>query len=227
MTTIQLLPYIVKANPEIQEFTFQRFPSSVILQDQLSEWDADEQNMFDFAMRMREEYHLPFWDGIMLSTFNNPQASERVLKQALRHNQVKELIHISVKDLAHISSLSLDNLALCSEVILDNGEHRHLPLLDFHIPETPNNANIAEEVCRILALGPGWLLESGESYHFIGSKLLKWNAINDMLCQALLFAPILDKAWISHQLLERTCSLRVGAKHGVMPKVCRLIEIIA
>lgn len=223
MTTIQLLPYIVDNNPEIQAFTFQRFPSSVMVQDQIQEWSEGELRMFNFAIRMREEYHLPFWDGIMMSSFNNPQSSERVIMQALHHNQITKLTHISVKDLARISSLSLDNLALCSEVILANGEHRHLPLLDFHIPESSDNVKIAEIVCKTLALGRGWLLESGESYHFVGSEVLAWDVLYDKLCQALLFTPILDKAWISHQLRERICSLRIGPKHGMLPKVCNTI----
>lgn len=226
MTTIQLLPYIIKANPEIQEFTFQRFPSSVMLQDHLPEWKADEQQMFDFAIRMRDEYHLPFWDGIMMSTFGNPYASERVMMQALRHNQITKVTHISVNNIEQEFSLPLDNLALCAEVILRNGEHRYLPMLDFHIPTSSDNIKIAEMVCRLLELGQGWLIESGESYHFIGSKLYTWQEQHDKLCQALLFTPILDKAWISHQLREKTCSLRIGLKHGVMPKVCHMIGSI-
>ena len=224
MTTIQLLPYIVKANPEILEFTFQRYPPSVMLQDQIPEWEVDEQYMFDFAIRMRNDYHLPFWDGIMMSTFSNSHASERVLMQALRHNQITMFTHIAVKDIAKEFSFPLDNLALCAEVILRNGEHRHLPMLDFHIPVSPDNIRIAETVCRILELGQGWLIESGESYHFIGLNLYTWQELHDKLCQALLFTPILDKAWISHQLREKTCSLRIGVKHGILPKVCYMIQ---
>lgn len=224
MTTIQLLPYIINANPEIQEFTFQRFPSSVMLQDQLTEWKADEQHMFDFAIRMRDEYHLPFWDGIMMSTFGNPHASERVMMQALRHNQIKTLINISVNNLSELSSLPFDNLALCSEVTLHNGEFRHFPMLDFHIPISNNNVMIAEKVSKILELGQGWLIESGESYHYIGSKLYTWQELHDKLCQALMFTPILDKAWISHQLRERMCSLRITAKHGTLPTICDTIS---
>jgi hypothetical protein len=31
-----------------------------------------------------------------------------------------------------------------------------------------------------------------------------------MLAKALLFAPIIDRAWVAHQMIERACGLRIS-----------------
>jgi len=219
MTTIELLPYIAEANPHITAFTCHHYPRQMMVQNQFDEWTEAEQQMFDFAVQMREQYHLPFWDGIMLSSFDNPQFSERVIMQALRHNPVPELITLSVSNLSSLGHMPLDNFALCSKVILSDVGSLHLPMLDFHISASKVNSLVAADVCGILGLGHGWLISSGESYHFIGSKPMLWEELQIKLLQAMLFTPIIDKAWLSHQLREQCCSLRIGLKNGIMPKV--------
>ena len=67
-------------------------------------------------------------------------------------------------------------------------------------------------------------LASGESYHFISSAIMSWNELYIVLCKALRFCPIIDRAWISHQLEEQSCSLRINKKNGIMPIVVRVIH---
>ena len=219
MTTIELLPQIARRNPDIAAFTFHHFPKQMMVQQRIDTWTDAEQCMFDFAIGMREKYHLPFWDGIMLGTFDNPKASERIVMQALYHAPHPELDVLDTAHLTNLQNTNIDKLALCSKVILKDTTVKHLPMLDFHIPTSADNLRIVEMVCRCLNLSAGWILESGESYHYIGGSTYTESELQDLLATALLFSPIVDKAWISHQLRERSCSLRVGQKNGVMPEV--------
>lgn len=223
MTTTQLLPLIVIENPDIMKFTFQYYPSARLIQDEISDMNSYERDMFDFAISMRNKYHLPFWDGIMMSSFEIPNPSTRIIKLALRHNPISRTIFVPINELSKIDSIRHENLALCSTIINSQNQQFHLPMIDFHIPISPSNTNVVESVCRILELGKGWIIESGESYHFIGSHLSKWEELQEKLYKAIIFSPIIDTAWISHQLQEKTCSLRVGEKKGVLPIVCRFI----
>lgn len=223
MITTQLLPYIVMDNPCIMMFTFQYYPSARLIQDEIPDLNSYEQDMFDFAISMRNKYHLPFWDGIMMSSFENSNSSARVMKLALRHNPISRTFFVLVNELPKIDSIRHENLALCSTIISSQNQQLHLPMMDFHIPISPSNINVVESVCKILEMGKGWIIESGESYHFIGSQLMKWEELQEKLYKAIIFSPIIDKAWVSHQLQEKTCSLRVGEKKGVLPIVCRFI----
>lgn len=98
------------------------------------------------------------------------------------------------------------------------------PMLDFHIPISDINLNIVENICNLLELKSGYILNSGESYHFISSTIVTWEDLYLTLSKALRFCPILDRTWISHQLEEKSCSLRVDRKNGVEPMMVRLVR---
>ena len=97
-------------------------------------------------------------------------------------------------------------------------------MLDFHIPISDINLNIVENICNLLELKSGYILNSGESYHFISSTIVTWEDLYLTLSKALRFCPILDRTWISHQLEEKSCSLRVDRKNGVEPMMVRLVR---
>jgi hypothetical protein len=48
----------------------------------------------------------------------------------------------------------------------------------------------------------------------------------DFLGRALLFAPIVDRAYLAHQLLERRCALRISAVGDEKP-VPRVVHVEA
>ena len=72
---------------------------------------------------------------------------------------------------------------------------------------------------------PGALLSSGKSYHFYGANLLTDEDLRIFLGRALLFAPITDKTWIAHQLIEGSCALRISSRkdYGGPPKIIAII----
>lgn len=226
MTSIDVISIIVKENPSIESCAFHNFPQQKFVQDCVGFCGKDEEQMIDYALGKKKE-GIPFWDGIMLSAFNNENYAEEILKLALRHNKHTQLTFVHREQLlsrVNTPVRTLDYVAICSRVIMVDKEERHLPLIDFHIPVSDKNAKVAESVCRLLELGEGWLLNSGESYHFIGSDPRRYEDLEMLLYKALMFTPIIDKAWISHQLREHSCSLRIGEKRGMVPTVVKRLK---
>ena len=227
MTTIEIINIIGKRNEDIEAFQFHYFPSQKLIQEQLTGWNTEEQSHFDMAIKIRNELHLPFWDSIMVKAFDNPNYSTTILEAALHHNHSQSKFLVKTEDIPYSSLLhnnSNERIAVCSSIIMKDKQNRHIPMLDFHIPASDINLDIVENVCKILGFSSGYILNSGESYHFISSAIMSWNELYIVLCKALRFCPIIDRAWISHQLEEQSCSLRINKKNGIMPIVVRVIH---
>ena len=221
MNSLEVILNIAQTTPSIGKFTFHKFPKQQLVQESGLILGENEQRMLDKALELKKT-GLPFWDGLMLSTFNNPYYSESLLEKALRHNSHPQLVYVSKENLLtwiEEQGQAIDSYALCSKVVMTNGLEKHLPLLDFHIMVSGTNIKVVESVCRLMGLVKGWILNSGESYHFVGDTPIDSDDLEQLLYRALMFTPIIDKAWISHQLREKTCSLRIGRKSGFVPKV--------
>lgn len=225
MNTLEVLNIIRKNNENIGSFSFHTFPSQILVQDQVLEWNIKDQNHFDKAIIIRNEFKLPFWNSIMVSSFNNANYSINILQATLRHNHINSLFYVKADEILHSQLLHNCNerIAVCSSVLMKDKEVNHIPMLDFHIPVSDINLNIVENVCILLNLNPGFILNSGESYHFISLNVVLWEDLYMILSKALRFSPIIDGAWISHQFEEKSCSLRIDKKNGIETIVERYI----
>lgn len=224
MNTIELLNKIAEINHAIDSFSIHTFPIQSLVQDKVDSWNEEEQNMFDFAISLKKKYSMPFWDSLLLGSFNNVSYSEKLLSIALCHNTIKDLIFVKIANLPDfLDTVNGKRLAVNSRVKMKNGSIKHLPMLDFHIPVSDTNQRIVFDVCSLLKLN-GFLLNSGESYHYIGTELVDWETLYMLLSKALLFCPIIDRAWISHQLQEKSCSLRIDRKNGIETKVIGIVR---
>lgn len=225
MTTLDILKEIIQREDQIDLFTFHNFPRQKLLQDQFYFGDI-ENGQFDKAMKMRKEYKLPFWDSMMLTFFDQNYTSDKILECSQRHN--KPIDKIETRDIdfiiTKVAESSRQNIAINSRVKMVDGTYKHFPLLDFHIPISPNNELIVKKVIKILGFSRGYIMESGESYHFIGLDFITNEELTIFLSKALLFSPIIDRAWIAHQLLERSCSLRVSFKHNIEPQLIYIVD---
>src|SRR5262249_21914021 len=112
-----------------------------------------------------------------------------------------------------------------SRVEVKTGELRHIPMIDFHCPATGDNNELVLAAIDTLEVGPGFLIESGKSYHFLGLELLSENALPQFLGKLLLLSPTIDRAWVAHQLIESACALRVSPRMdgGLGPRVLKRI----
>ena len=225
MNTLEVLKKILTDNCNIVAYKLHTFPRKSLLQE-IIKLEDEEVAIVEGALNIREKYRLPFWDSIMLFSFDNERYSRKILHQALHHNK-----RIDYYDVSRTEFLSdkypfsaEERLAINSKIVLEHGKIEHIPMLDFHIPVSECNLRIVKDVLFELNVVSGYLLNSGESYHFIGDYRINEESLLDFLANALFFAPIIDRAWIGHQILERSCSLRIDKKHGVYPEVICYID---
>lgn len=128
------------------------------------------------------------------------------------------------------------DIGLHSEVMLNRGA-RHIPTMDFEVPisfETERKLQERLEEIVVPVSGPGVLLNSGNSYQFVGTvKLLDRSEWLDFLALALLTSIVHAKfdeehfahvRWIGHSLLRRAGVLRVSARtKPMLPQVIAFV----
>jgi hypothetical protein len=195
-------------------FSYQHPP---LLQQRL-DLTLEEKAILEKALVVREKTSLPFWDAIMLSCFDEPRDFRRLLAEATFHQTHRASMSRITR--ADVLSGRLTNLALTtlpsdvwsfsSLVETSDARFAHLPLLDFHCPETVRNDRLVATVCERLFRSATLVFVSGESYHAIGLELLDEAALRNFLIRSLFFAPIVDRAYVAHQLLEGACALRLN-----------------
>jgi hypothetical protein len=224
--SFELFKDLVCENKMIKGIYIHSYPDAPQLQERIK-FSKVESLQFNEAIKIRDNTMLPFWDSLMLSYHNREEFSKEILRGALLHNFKRDKYFVERE---HFINTHLDeflsnniNFAVNSEVITVNNERKHLILLDFHIQESKRNQRVVESVLEAMSLNDGYLLRSGKSYHFIGMNLINEYELINILGKSLFFAPIIDKAWVAHQLIERSCSLRITKKHGIYPTVIKEI----
>lgn len=194
--------------------------------------DGHAGGIIDEALKIRQELGLPFWDAANLACFGRGEKAAVLLSQALFHNgsSVRRLrLPVAQVTVDAISRLAAEEegksiLVWSSRVETCSGKSMHVPMLDFHCPESPQNLDLVKAALRLLDIGVGYIIASGKSYHFYGRNLVNDEQRVQFLARALLLSPIVDRTWIAHQLIEGACGLRVSArsKAGSRPQVIAL-----
>jgi hypothetical protein len=128
------------------------------------------------------------------------QSIQRLPRESVRADVLDTLM----SDLTPGEVLAISSLTEC-------GDKRilHVPMLDFHCQISSMNDIRVKTIAQNLDLH-GYIVHSGQSYHFYGSNLLDTDHLIKLLAKALLFAPFVDRAWVAHQLIERACGLRIS-----------------
>lgn len=216
-TCVDIICRNFKNNKTIEALHFATFNGYELLQDRINVTD-EIKDCFDFALKFRETYNLPFWDGFNLSLFNKNFSDYSFLQEIKYHNGKSEIFTVDTSNLsAFMSQLPTQKyLTINSKVKTFNGISKHFILLDFHIPVNPHNQEICKQLLICLNI-KGSLLISGKSYHFYSYELYTEEELLGILSTALLYSPIIDRAWIAHQLIERSCCLRISPKYNHLP----------
>lgn len=155
----------------------------------------------------------------MLSCSGEHGDFRRLLRLATFHqNQKSNIIQIERDEILKgklddlIQSLSQgQHLSFSSEIFVTKSERYHLPLLDFHCPESAENDRLVTDVCLEIFQTPVLVLASGASYHAIGTELVNDAGLRAYLIRSLFFAPIVDTRYVAHQMLEGACALRLSS----------------
>ena len=225
MESFEVIELIGRKNKEIDSFYFFPLQRQWLLQDRIVLEEKDIVHI-EKALMIREDLKLPFWDCVMLSTFDNPVFSEKILDAALCHRDCTNLIEIKNDDTLrqHLLQLREQEYAWNSLVKLRNGESKHILMMDFHIPVSDNNLIVVKTVLKKLGLTECLVLNSGESYHAVSTIYVNEENMMHILQKTLFFSPIIDRLWVAHQMLNKSCSLRIGKKHGLIPEVVALVN---
>jgi len=227
-TAVETIGALLEVHREITELALFEPSPAPLAQERLTS-EAKSHSIIEAGLLIRNGLGLPFWDSVLLSCFNTGINSFPILQKALFHNSPpsRELL-IARSDW---SAERLDCLiqqvqpgqilVVRSRVRLHSGEYSHIPMLDFHCPSGAANQEICAQVAQLLLPSGGYLLDSGQSYHFYGKSLIRERDFFTFLGRALLLSPIIDRAWVAHQLIEGACGLRISPKpeSGKIPRV--------
>lgn len=193
-----------------------------LLQDRFN-LTAAERTVLERALKHRSDKGLSFWDAVLLALPAVPEAT-RLLDAAMMHvtfrGQERPLSWSSVvggsleRACEEYPTTLGTSLTFLSEVRCRDGSLRHLPMLDFHAFLSDSNRLLVEAMVKRLFPEGAVLLESGESYHAYGTRLLPEAEFRRFLGSALLCAPIVDRAYLAHQWIETRCALRLTAGGG-------------
>lgn len=115
-------------------------------------------------------------------------------------------------------------VALCSKVRTKENDQLHIPLLDFHVEKTVMAFEMVKRITRTLFGNDFIILATNRSFHSIGLTLKHDNEFRQVLARSILFAPIVDNAYVAHQLIEGEASLRISKNepNGQAPVVIAL-----
>jgi len=85
---------------------------------------------------------------------------------------------------------------------------------------------LASKIAKLIDVGKGFIVETDRSYHFYGAELLTGQEWSQFLGRALQFSPIVDRAWIAHQLIDLSCNLRIAPRlpDGKKLRVVAVVE---
>jgi len=205
---------LLEKNPNISKFRFFKFTFKNRVQDRITDLTQSEKRLLDGCIKHKEKYSCSFWESYIRS---GSDTSSRLFEHATFHNQNNEYINIESKEVFEfINAKDIENIAINSQVILNDGRKLHIPMLDFELPYSEGNIEIIRNVICNLKL-KGAIFNSGKSYHFVGYELISEGELIDLLAKFSLLYPISDSAWCSHQIIERSASLRVSKKYGSLP----------
>ena len=184
---------------------------------------ASEREVFEKALALRSSTGLSFWDAVLLQLPSAPEAV-RLLDNAIQHVSLQGLeqtltrVQIDSGELERICQEfpvgSEESLTILSEIVCEDGSIGHLPMVDFHAFKSPSNQQIVLAVAKRLFPAGAVLMDSGESYHAYGTQILSVKRFRQFLGTALLCAPIVDRVYVAHQLIEGRCALRLTPGGG-------------
>lgn len=147
------------------------------------------------------------------------------LEVKLFHRKNFEEVYVKNDDelTDRVKQLEAEGFFLNSRVRLFDEVEAHIVLVDFSISVSVEHTKIVKDSLSHLGIIQGYILDSGSSYHYIGSDIVSDSDYKRLLCYAYLLSPITDGRWIAHQLIEGSCNLRIGEKKGYIPT---LVEIL-
>lgn len=161
-----------------------------------------------------------FWEFALAGAVNaTPPTRHGLLRGALRHNSDDTIqLELSLEDFTlaleagSFHDLPARNVVSLTSIAADHWdgpEPWHLPMLDMSV--AAGEAGLAACMDVLAQLDAhGAVFASGRSYHYVGDRLLPPRQMLDFLARAQLLSPIVDARWVTHQLIDGRCGLRIS-----------------
>ena len=205
---------VVRSLPQVSAIRLRAYKTPPEYEERLgggerARWLAKE------ARRLRWQHGIPFWDGVLLSAVKRAFVDRTVVQGVAFHQiQSDETIRVDrhtllEKGLPNTASQHL-SWAVISAVEVENGGARHLPMMDFRCPVAADSLGNVVRISEKLVDHPFVILNTQRSYHLLGAVLLDFPEFVGFLGRANMFGPIVDRAYISHQLIEGCAALRIS-----------------
>lgn len=176
---VKVLLEIVKSNPEIEKMTYVKYI-------------PDEPESYG-----DESFEIPdIYELLPL------QLSEEKL-----HSLDYDIQCTSRKDPSYLMPVT-KIFGLTSKVILKDGSEDHIPMMDFYCYHFEKKEEILPEIEKYMKPFHGFILDSGNAYHFWGTQLMnkkEWQNFLDF-CYGQKHT---DRNWIDFSKLQDFCILRV------------------
>lgn len=164
----------------------------------------------------------------------NPQITSVGLQQYVympREQSDQETVWLTRDEFLHgqkvreiIEGLPEDvQMVVFSKVLLQDGKSVHIQMMDFNLQKNEQGLNLVVERLKKVGVCSGWVLESGDSYHFYGSQLLsenEWvNFMGDCLLTSVVHGKdnieqVADPRYIGHSLKRGGNALRITTRAG-------------
>jgi hypothetical protein len=149
-----------------------------------------------------------------------------LIEEMLRHvndNEPTPQIEVPAKDLVwrlpelvaecKVREEMLAVYSVCRE---NNGRELHIPMMDFQLKSGSDVGRISllRTAIKGVRQQHGVLLDSGNSYHYYGLRLLTEQDWRWFMVGCLLLEPLVDVRYISHRLLACKGALRLTSRPG-------------
>lgn len=115
-------------------------------------------------------------------------------------------------------------VGIASDVVLDNGFQAHMPMIDFYCKISDDNQKAVRSCVETYKMVPGFILNSGKSYHFYGGRVIhkgEW----EELTHELMYSDTIDDSWGDFNLTNGYSFLRIST-NGDKPVMPRVIEVL-
>lgn len=115
--------------------------------------------------------------------------------------------------------------SVCSKVVCENGEERHVPMMNFH-PETVS-LDVLTSITKRICLGyEGAMLHSGRYFHYYGNSLLSERQWIEFMADFLMPCVAVSPRYIGQRLFDGYCTLRLTTDGRYKTKIPEVIALI-
>lgn len=219
MDSTTVIRELLLDNSDIKTCRFFSFSTFTKLQDRLRDVDPATNLLISKAQEKKKIDGVRFWNALLTIFVEEKIVNEKLVAEVFYHQPNRDFVYVDRTGIDEFfSGCKVAPQAINSKVLMIDGTSRHIPLLDFKVPSKQGHEGLVVDCVRAMGLS-GYVLDSGRSYHFIGTTLVSESELFDCLAKFVLLDPISDKAWAVHQLIERSASLRVSERGGEAPTV--------